>query len=121
MPWGNAPPQQIRLLEDADAGGLVALAPLLPWHARDVDVGRERTQRADRRLLLGRVLERVPVEEPAGVLPGDLVDLVVAAAGVLELLPGELRRLRPCRVGVRVVALPRDDVDPDAVTQQQPG
>ena len=40
-------------------------------------------------------------------------------AGVLELLPGELGRLRPRRVGVGVVALPGDDVDADAVAQQQ--
>src|SRR4051795_12567507 len=104
MPWGNAPPQ---LLEDADAGRLVALAPLVPRHAGDVDVLGERPQRPDGRLILRRVLERVPVEEPARVLPGDLVDLVVAATRVLEFLPGELRRPRPRRVGVGVVALPR--------------
>ena len=39
-----------------------------------------RPQGADGRLLLRRVRERVPVEEAAGVLPGDLVDLVVGAA-----------------------------------------
>ena len=43
------------------------------------------------------------------------------AARVLELLPGELGRLRPRRVGVGVVALPGDDVDADAVAQQQAG
>ena len=57
-----------------------------------------------------------------GVLPGDLVDLVVGVhLGVLELLPRELRRLRPRGVGVGVVALPGDDVDADAVAQQQAG
>ena len=41
------------------------------------------------------------VEEPARVLPGDLVDLLVGAPGALELAPGELRRLaaRSCRCG----------------------
>ena len=76
-------------------------------------------ERPDGGLVLGRVRERVPVEEPGCVLPGDLVDLVVGAAGVLQLLPGELGRLRPRRVGVRVVALPGDVVDADAVAQQQ--
>src|SRR3954454_7456154 len=97
-------------LEGADAGGLVLLAPLLARHARGVDVGRPGAERTHGGLLLRRVLERVPVEEAARVLPGDLVDLLVGAPRVLELLPGELGRLRPRRVGVGVVALPGDDV-----------
>src|SRR3546814_17898377 len=69
----------------AEAGGLVALAPLRAGHAGDVDIGGQRSQRTDAGLIAGRVLERVPVEEPAGVLEGDLVDLPLGAAGVLEL------------------------------------
>src|SRR3546814_1747770 len=74
-------------------------------------------QRTYAGLIAGRVLERVPVEEPAGVLEGDLVDLLLGAAGVLELAPEQLRRLRPGGVGVRVVALPGDEVDPDLVAE----
>src|SRR3546814_7610087 len=74
-------------------------------------------QRTYAGLSAGRVLERVPVEEPAGVLEGDLVDLLLGAAGVLELAPEQLRRLRPGGVGVRVVALPGDEVDPDLVAE----
>ena len=88
-------------------------------HPRGVDVGRERAERPDGRLVLRGVGERVPVEEPARVLPGDLVDLLVGATGVLELAPGELGRLRPRRVGVRVVALPGDVVDADPVAELQ--
>src|SRR3546814_17883625 len=74
-------------------------------------------QRTYAGLSAGRVLERVPVEEPAGVLEGDLVDLLLGAAGVLELAPEQLRRLRPGGVGVRVVALPGDEVDLDPVAE----
>src|SRR3546814_7608852 len=76
-------------------------------------------QRTYAGLIAGRVLERVPVEEPAGVLEGDLVDLLLGAAGVLELAPEQLRRLRPGGVGVRVVALPGDEVDPDLVRSEE--
>src|SRR4051794_9348354 len=89
--------------EDPDSRGLVALAPLVARHAGGVDVLRERTERPDRRLVLGGVLERVPAEEAGRVLPRDLVDLRVGAARVLELLPRELGRVRPRRIGVRVV------------------
>src|SRR5581483_9669359 len=96
-------------------------APLLAGHARGVDVGGEAAQRTDARLVLRGVRERVPVEEPARVLPGDLVDLGVAHTGLLELAHRELGRLRPRRVGVRVVALPRDDVEADLVAHLQSG
>ena len=106
--------------DDADAGGLVLLLPLGARHAGDVDVASARARSAPTvASSFGGVRERVPVEEPAGVLPGDLVDLLVGAARVLELLPGELGRLGPRRVGVRVVALPGDDVHADPVAQQQ--
>src|SRR5260221_12192991 len=101
--------------EHADAGGLVALFPFLPAHAGGVDILGQGTQGADRRPLPDGVLERVPGEKAGGVLPRDLVDLLVGAPGVLELLPGELRRVRPRRVRVGVVALPGDDVRADPV------
>ena len=44
---------------------------------RGVDVRRLRPQRRDRALLPRDVCERVELIEPARVLPGDLVDLVV--------------------------------------------
>src|SRR6516164_6639293 len=69
----------------ADAGGLVALAPLVARHPGDVHVTRPAAQGAHRRLCLRRVHERVPVVEAAGVLPGDHVDLcLVGDAGPLE-------------------------------------
>src|SRR3546814_19464803 len=83
----------------------------------DLDICGQRSRRTDAGLIAGRVLERVPVEEPAGVREGDLVDLLLGAAGVLELAPEQLRRLRPGGVGVRVVALPGDEVDPDLVAE----
>src|SRR5258708_14061204 len=98
--------------EHADAGGLVALLPFLPAHAGGVDVLGQGTQGADRRLLPGGMPERAPGEKAGGILPRDLVDLLVGASGVLELLPGELWRLRPRPLGVRVVASPGALFDP---------
>src|SRR5437879_5556858 len=66
---------------DADASGLVAAPPFLAGHPRGVDVLGQRPQGADRRLVLLHVDERVPVEEPAGVLPRHLLDLVVRDIG----------------------------------------
>ena len=65
-----------------------------------------------------RVRKRIPAVEPAGVLPRDFVDLVVAAARILEFPPGELGRLGPGRIRVGVVALPGDEVDSDAVAEK---
>src|SRR5581483_9470436 len=111
---------RVAVSDDADASGLVALAPFLARHAGRVDVRRTRPQRADRRALLRCVRERVPAEELRGVRPRDLVDLVVGAARARELVRDELGRLGPRRVGVRVVALPRDHVEPDLVAQLEP-
>src|SRR3546814_18756395 len=90
----------------ADGGGLVALAPLRAGHAGDVDIGCQRSQRTDAGLIAARVLERVTVEEPAGVLERDLVALLLGAAGVLEPRPGQPRRLGARGVAVRVVDPP---------------
>src|SRR6202020_2276901 len=108
-------------LEDADAGALVALFPLVPAHPGGIHVLGQGPQGGHGRLVLRRVLERIPIKEPARVLPGDLLDVRVAACGVLELLPGEFGGLWPRRVGVWVVALPRNDVDADSVAKLQPG
>ena len=63
--------------------------------------------------------ERVPAEEPAGVLPRDLVDVGIVGARGVQLGQHLLGRVRPEAVGVRVVALPRDDVDADLMAQLQ--
>src|SRR5207302_4662307 len=76
-------------------------------------VGGLRPQGAHRALLAGPVGEGVVAEDPHGVLVRHLVDLVVGHAR--QLLGHRLRRVRPRRVGVRVVALPRDVVDADGV------
>ena len=66
-------------------------------------------------VLLRGVRERVEPEVPRGVLPRDLVDLVVGDAGAFHLAHHGLGRVGPDRIGVWVVALPGDDVDPDVV------
>ena len=65
--------------------------------------------------------ERIPVEEPAGVLPGDLVDVGVVGAGALEFGKNLFGCIGPEAIRVRVVALPGDDVDADLVAQLQGG
>src|SRR6185369_17859418 len=86
---------------------------------RDVDICGLRAQCGDVRLLAGRAGERIPAEEPAGVLPGDLVDVGIVGARGVELGQHLLGRIGPEAVGMRVVALPRDDVDADLVAQLQ--
>ncbi len=71
----------------AGRGGEVPLAVLRLGRGRRVDVGRQRPKCGNRGLLLRCVLERIPVVEPAGVLPGDLVDHVDRQ--------GRRRRTRP--------------------------
>ena len=90
-------------------------------HPVVIDVTRELPQSADRCLLLRGVRERVPVVEPAGILPGDLVDLLIGAPGSAELRSRRTRATRPRGVGVGVVALPGDDVHADPVAQQEAG
>src|SRR5580700_9890309 len=113
--WVCGPPSQ-----RADSGGLVAPAPLVLRHPGHVDVAGHLTKGPDRGLLPRGVHERVRPVETARVLERDLVDLgLVGDPGLLELAPGELGRPRPRRVGMGVVALPRDVVDADPIAQQQ--
>jgi len=51
---------------------------------------------------------------------GHLVDVVVLHVEALELLVQLLRRGRPHRIGMRIVRLPGDVVDPDLVAQRDP-
>src|SRR5258705_979247 len=99
----------------------VEACPFLARPDGHVDIGPLGPQRSDVRLLARCACERVPAKEPAGVLPGDLVDVGVVGAGRVQFGQDLLRRIRPEAVGVRVVALPRDDVDPDLVSQLQRG
>src|SRR5258705_7566678 len=99
----------------------VEACPFLARPDGHVDIGPLGPQRSDVRLLARCACERVPAKEPAGVLPGDLVDVGVVGAGRVQFGQNLLRRVGPEAVGVRVVALPRDDVDPDLVSQLQRG
>src|SRR6202022_2609075 len=85
--------------------------PLLARPDRHVDVGALGPQRTHVRAFLWSACERIPAEEPAGVLAGDLVDVTVVGAGRLEFGKDLLGCVGPETVGVRVVALPGDDVD----------
>src|SRR5436190_3617079 len=84
-------------------------------------VGHAGAKRCDRGLLARSYCERVEVEAVHGVEVRDFVDLLVGDLDPVEVLPQRFRRRRPRRVGVRVVALPRDVVDADEVTLEHAG
>jgi hypothetical protein len=70
--------------------------PFLARPDRDVDVGRPAAQRLYRRLSAGCPREGIPAEEPAGVLPGDLVDVgEYALHGVVEVETDSAHYLLP--------------------------
>jgi hypothetical protein len=76
--------------KDADTHQFVALLPLGAGHTGGVHIAGHVAQGPHGGLFPRRVLERVPAEERTGVLPGDLVNVGVAATGTSELVPGEL-------------------------------
>src|SRR5258705_2946146 len=59
----------------------VEACPLLARPDRHVDVGPLGPQGTDVRLLTRCARERIPAEEPAGVLPGELVDVAFVCDG----------------------------------------
>ncbi len=74
-------------------------------------------QRADRAPLARPDRERVVPEEAHRVLVRDRVDLRVGEVGRVELLHHPLGRVRPVRVGVRVVDLDGDAVHADVARE----
>src|SRR4029077_17144211 len=95
---------------------LVSGSPLLARHGARVHISRQRSQAADRRLLLGEVGKRVPAHEAGRVLPAELVEPLGGRAGGAKLAEERLGRVRPQAVRVRVVRLEGNGVDPDLVT-----
>ena len=96
--------------------GLKASAPLSLGRDARLDIARQGPQRTNGGLLLGNVLEEVNSVPVSHIGVRHLVDLVLLAVSVHELLPEHLGAPRPGGVRVRVVTLPRDVVHTDAVS-----
>src|SRR5580692_7795633 len=94
------------------------LASLSYRRGRNVDIRRLRAQGPDSALTRRDVSEGVEPEVPHGVQMCDLGDLVIGQP--LQGRPQHLGGDRPSGIGMRVIALPGDVVDPYVVTKLDP-
>src|SRR6266849_11162791 len=95
-PWFLSSP--CRSAGDSGQPLLIASAVFLFRGRGRIDMRRLRSKRADGELLTGLVQERIPVVKARRVLPGDLLDLIIAEFGIGEVADERRRCRRPLRV-----------------------